>query len=256
VPNPTRSVLAELPRRLILVSLVIATALLALTFVLTHMLKMRGYPEQMGFNRLFNMDGEGTLPAWFESTLMLAASSLLAIIAAGKQRDADPFRWGWWILAAGFLYMSADETAAIHEMFNRIGHALPIPRHGLISAPWVIFGVAITLVVAFGYLKFLAHLPTATRWRFMLAGACFIGGALGVEMLSAAVEDALGLGMQPPGWDQKGDFPMEYMWYVLVEESMENLGVILFIDALIGYLQAEPAANVSLDAAASATHIA
>lgn len=75
----------------------------------------------------------------------------------------------------------------------------------------------------------------------MLAGACFLGGALGVEMLAAALVDSLGLEAQPSGWEQRGDFPIEYMWYVVVEESLEMLGVILFIDALLGYLQAEPA---------------
>lgn len=221
-------------------SLVAATALLALAFVVTHLLKLQGYPEQMGLRRLFNMDGEGTLPAWFESTLMLAASALLAIIATGKQRSGDRFRSGWWILAAGFLYLSADESASIHELLNRAGHALPIATDGLLDAPWVVFGMAGALVVGIGYLRFLAHLPPATRWGFVLAGACFLGGALGVEMLSAALADAHGLEAQPSGWEQRGDFPIEYMWHIVVEESLEMLGVILFIDALLGYLQADP----------------
>ncbi len=230
-----------IPRRRVLGSLIAATALLALAFVATHMLKLHGYPEQMGFRRLFNMDGEATLPAWFSSTLMLVASALLAIIAAGKQHSGDRFRSGWWILAAGFLYMSADEIASIHEMLNRAGLALPIAAEGRLDSPWVIFGMAAALAVGIGYLKFLAHLPAATRWRFVLAGACYLGGALGVEMQSAALADALRLQAQPLDWDQRGDFPIEYMWHVVAEESLEMLGLVLFIDALLGYLQAEPA---------------
>jgi len=240
-PPPIVPATLAIPRRRVLGSLIAATALLALAFVATHMLKLHGYPEQMGFRRLFNMDGEATLPAWFSSTLMLVASALLAIIAAGKQHSGDRFRSGWWILAAGFLYMSADESASIHEMFNRAGHALPIATDGLLNAPWVVFGMAAALVVGIGYLRFLAHLPPTTRWGFVVACACFLGGALGVEMLSAALGGAHCLEAQPSGWEQRGDFPAEYMWYVVAEEGLEMLGVILFIDALLGYLQAEPA---------------
>lgn len=83
---------------------------------------------------------------------MLVASALLAIIAAGKQHSGDRFRSGWWILAAGFLYMSADETASIHEMLNRAGLALPIAAEGRLDSPWVIFGMAAALAVGIGYL--------------------------------------------------------------------------------------------------------
>lgn len=229
-----------IPRQAVIATLVAIATGLAIAFVCTHLLKLAGYSEQMGFRRLFNMDGEGTLPAWFESTLMLAASALLAIIAADTQRSAGRFRRHWWILSALFFYMSADETASIHEMFNRAGRALPIAADGLLDAPWVIFGTAAALVVGIGYLKFLAHLPPAMRWGFVLAAACFLGGALGVEMFSAALADAQDLELQPDGWEQRGDFTAGYMWYVVVEESLEMLGVIVFINHLLGHLQVEP----------------
>lgn len=241
MPSPAPVVLPgfPVPREKVFRSLVIAIAVLAAAFVVTQTLKVNGYGEQLGFRRLFNMDGEATLPAWFESTLMLAAAFLLAVIAAHKRAAGDRFHLGWWILAAGFLYLSADETAAIHEMSNRAGAALPIATEGLLSAPWVIFGILVVLVVGIGYLRFLANLPPATRWRFIIAGAVFVGGAIVVEMLSARVEQAAGLHLQPDGWEGRGDFTLEYMWYVVVEESLEMLGIVLFIDALLRYVQSE-----------------
>jgi len=229
----------SIPRRRILWLLVAATTLLALAFVVTHLLKLQGYPEQMGLRRLFNMEDEGTLPAWFSSTLMLAAAALLATIAASRGAHASRFRAHWWILAIGFLYMSADEAAAIHENLNRAGHALPIRTDGLLDAPWVIFGLAIALAVGLAYLRFLAHLAPPIRRGFVLAGACFVGGAVGAEMLVAASAEANGLIAQPAGWSHRGDFPAGHMLLLMLEECMEILGVALFIHALLAHVERE-----------------
>ncbi|HRA77491.1 MAG TPA: hypothetical protein PK956_01665 [Burkholderiaceae bacterium] len=239
--SPPRIAVTEvtIPRRRVFGALIVVTALLALAFVVTHLLKLQGYPEQMGLRRLFNMEDEGTLPAWFSSTLMLAASALLAVIAASSGTHARRFRAHWWVLAIGFLYMSADEASAIHENLNRAGHALPIRTDGLLDTPWVIFGLAIALVVGLAYLKFLAHLSPAIRRGFVLAGACFVGGAVGVEMLVAASAEANGLASQPPGWSHRGDFPAGHMLLLMLEECMEILGVALFIHALLAQIEAE-----------------
>jgi len=217
----------------------VATALLALAFAVTHLLKLQGYPEQMGLRRLFNMEDEGTLPAWFSSTLMLAAAGLLATIAASRGAHASRFRAHWWVLAIGFLYMSADEASAIHENLNRVGHALPIRTDGLLDAPWVIFGLAIALVAGLAYLNFLAALAPAIRHGFVLAGACFVGGAVGVEMLVAASAEANGLTDLPPGWSHRGDFPAGHMLLLMLEECMEILGIALFIHALLAHVEGE-----------------
>lgn len=233
------SIVVPLPRQRVFRLLLIAIVLLAAAFVATHLVKLQGYEGQFGFRRLFNMDGDSALPTWFSSSLMLTASVLLGIIATVKTRSADRFRWYWWGLAAGLFYMSADESASIHEMMNRAGHALPIHAEGLLQAPWVIFGIAIALVVALTYLRFLLALSPAARRGFLLAGTCFLAGALGVEMVSAAVSGAQGLQAQPDGWHERGDFTKEYMLLVAAEESLELLGMALLIDTLLRYLGTE-----------------
>lgn len=73
----------------------------------------------------------------------------------------------------------------------------------------------------------------------MLAGACFVGGAIGVEMLVAASAEANGLTSQPPGWSHRGDFPAGHMLLLLLEECLEMLGVALFIHALLAQIETE-----------------
>lgn len=241
-----RPIVLSIPRRRVLTGLLLTVATLATLFLTTHLLKLQGYEGQMGFRRLFNMDGEGTLPAWFSSTLMLAASVLLAAIATERARTGDRFRWHWCVLALGLLYMSADEAASIHEMMNRAGHALPLRADGLLRAPWVVFGIAVAAAVAIAYRNFLRSLPPATRRGFVMAGACYLGGALGVEMLGAAVSDVQGLQSQPDGWGDRGDFTIGYALLVTAEEAMEMSGMILFVNALLGYI-ARRAGRISVE---------
>lgn len=233
----TPPIVLSIPRRPVLIGLLLTVAALATLFIVTHLLKLQGYEGQMGFRRLFNMDGEGTLPAWFTSMLILAASALVAIVAAVRSRSGDRFRRHWWCLAIGFLYMSADEAASIHEMMNRAGRALPIHAEGLLKAPWVVFGMLVAAAVALAYRKFLADLPPATKRGFLVAAACYLGGALGFEMLGAAVSDAQGLQSQPDGWGDRGDFTIGYALLVAAEESLEMAGMILFAHALLGFVQ-------------------
>lgn len=219
------------------VAILVAVALLlALGFIGTHLLKLQGYGEQWGFRRLLNMSGEGNLPAWYSASLMLLAGALLAVIAIGKSAGRDPYRAHWWVLSAGFVYMAADEAASIHEMLNRLARVLPIQDEGALGYPWVVVGGSIVLVLAAFFLRFVTRLNPDIRWRVVLSGALFVGGAIGVEMVGARLADAQAL-YTDPLWEERGDFTSQYMIAVSIEETLELLGIIAFIDALLRQLR-------------------
>ena len=81
---------------------------------------------------------------------------------------------------------------------------------------------------ATAYLPFLWALPARTRWLFILSGAIYIGGAVGVEWATIWYEEN----------DQLNT--LAYNLWNAVEESMEMTGVILFIYALLGHIAANP----------------
>ncbi len=219
-------------------------ALLIAAFIATHLLGLQGYRNQMGMLRLFNMDGEGTLPAWFSSTLMLASAMLLAI--AGYTSPAGTlFRRHWYALAAGFVFLSADETAGLHEMLNRPAHAAGLHLNGLFAAPWVVLGLVGVVFVALVFMRFAMHLDSSTRIRFATAALVFLGGAIGVESIGAAIEVSQALNLQTGDWMQRSDFSIEYMTTVAIEEGLELLGLSLFIDALLKHLGANPRLNLA-----------
>ena len=62
---------------------------------------------------------------------------------------------------------------------------------------------------------------------FPTAGAIYLSGAIGMEMLSGAY------------CSLHGQNNMTYSLYVLLEEFLEMAGIVTFISALLGYLGAQ-----------------
>lgn len=189
------------------------------TQVARHVL---GYPEQLGFVDLFDVGAESNLPSWFSSFELLLAAVVLAAIAAAKRRLHDAFAAHWTLLAVVFFAMSVDEVAGIHEIFvEPLRDASKLD--GALRYAWAIPGAILAVVFAALALRLLASLPARTRDAFVAAGILFVGGAVGVEMLSGA-------------WAAvHGEENLGYSAIVILEEAMEMLSVVAFIHALLDY---------------------
>ena len=133
------------------------------------------------FVRLFDLDREGNIPTFYSSSALLLCSALLAIIAFAKKKEDAPYRLHWKALAVIFLFLSLDEASQLHEKMH-----LPLLYvwSRLIANIWVIFYAVFVVIFVLAYLRFLADLPRKTRNLFLVAGAIFVGGALGMELIS------------------------------------------------------------------------
>jgi len=170
----------------------------------------------------FSLSEEQNVPTWWSSFLLLACSVVLWAIAATKPKTPGAFRRHWAVLAWIFCYMSLDELVEIHEWLNNLPALQNL--HGPIYYGWVIPAGFVVLVFAASYLRFLLHLPWETRVKVALAGVCYVGGALGVEIL-------LGL------WtDRHGELNFSWAMIDMGEEMLEMVGSSLFLYALIEYL--------------------
>jgi hypothetical protein len=153
---------------------------------------------------------------------------VLAIIASDERRRGSRWVRHWWALSLIFFYISLDELSSLHENAN---HWFALG--GILYFGWVIpAGIAVA-VVGLSYLRFLAALPARARRGFLVAGAFYVGGALGVELILAYWTDVV------------GDKNFGYSLIDLVEESMEMIGASLFLLALLEYL-GSPAGEVRL----------
>jgi len=162
---------------------------------------------------LFDVDEEESVPTWFSSSLLLFTSLALAFIYEIKRELRDSYRLGWLGLAIGFFVMSVDEIAGFHEAINSIT-----------EYSWAIPGLVLALVVFASYVKFLASLPAPIAVNFIVAGAVYVGGAVGVELAT-----------EPYLYNDELD-TLAYNLWTAVEEAMEMGGVLYFLHALNRYV--------------------
>jgi hypothetical protein len=185
---------------------------------------LAGYNYVYGLIPLFNIDSEQNIPTFFSTFLLLFAALLLGVIAKLKRDQADSHTLYWTILSLGFLYMAIDEASSAHELLiDPISKLLGSGKHGIFYFSWVIPVIALVLVLALFFLKFLLQLPPKTRLTFLIAAALYIGGALGYELVGGRYFELYGE-------------DLTYSMMTTVEESLELAGAITFTWALLVYI--------------------
>jgi hypothetical protein len=236
-------------RALLIAVLFLTLAGLAARFALY----MWGEEELLKPLTLFDVGEERSIPTWFESILFLLCSILLAVITVAKRQRGDRFSLHWGVLSIIFLLLSMDEVATIHEIigaeFERLLRAtIGFEAGGAISFFWVVPGAAFVLIVVLSYLRFLVHLPRRTRRLFLFAGALFVLGALGMEMLTAEVVSSSSSianwvvsasgGMVDQGSANAIPTILKGL-QTSVEEMFEMLGLTALVYTLLGYIRSD-----------------
>jgi hypothetical protein len=178
---------------------------------------------------LFYLDAEQNVPSFFSSCLLLLAALLLsAITLIEKDKVSSYLASRWKILSCGFFLMAMDEIVCFHEklvglrriLFNLLGN----DSFKILSVTWVITAIPILVCLIIFFWKFLLHLPPITRSTFVLSAIIYLGGCIGVELVGLYYSD--GYKIQDSN----------YYMLVTVEESLEMLGVIVFIQSLLQYI--------------------
>lgn len=180
-----------------------------------------GHDHVYGLVALFDFDTEMNVPSLFSALMLLACSGVLVRLATDGSSPVE-LRLGWWGLALVFLFLAVDETFSLHEETIR---PLRTGLHtsGLLYFAWVIPYGAAALLLLLTYGRFLQRLPRRTAALCVAAGAVFVSGAIGIEMLG--------------GWYYERHGPDHALYGLLYtgEELLEMLGVALFLYALLGY---------------------
>lgn len=185
-----------------------------------------GHDYQLGLFWLFDLNMEGNLPAWYASTALALAATLLGLIGARKRDQGATHANHWLVLSIIFFYLSLDEAISIHEKAGSV--LAPLQLTGVFYYNWVVLGIGFVGIVGISYLRFLKALPPTHRWRFVVAGLTYVTGALGIEM----IESRWAFIFHGPG-------NLTYAMLVWIEETLEMVGVAVFIYALCVYIEEE-----------------
>lgn len=195
-----------------------------------------GHDSSLGFVPFFNFDEEGNAPAWYSSFLLLLGA-LVSLFAAlhsrAKQRELVKY---WLFLAIVFLFLSFDETAQVHELLSAAQtYVLHASISGVSSFNWTMTYAGIVLVLGLAYLNFLGKLPRRVAVLLAASGALYVAGALGMEVVAAAIAHAYRA--IHPGSGNAFMMTPQYILEVTIEETMEFLAEILFVYTVLGYLE-------------------
>jgi len=205
--------IAGLMRRLWLIVIGLIAIHVLLTVVHYQVVEVPWYVRQ-----LFDVDEEDSFPTWYSSAALLLTAVTLWINARQQRALGSPLRWHWSGLAAGFLLLSIDEIAGIHETMN-----------SLIDGSWAVPGAVLAALIGALYLMFLARIDRKTAIQFVIGGAIFVGGAVGVELYTE------------PYLENDQLNTLAYNLWTAVEEGMEMAGVLVFLGALLRSMKADAA---------------
>jgi hypothetical protein len=199
-----RSAFEYFPRwiRLVAGILVLAQILLTVGYA--------GHLAELPGTRQFKMDGELNLPSWGSSLILIATAGACFGLWQTTARLRRPSAQ-WLAIAFGFLALSAEEVAAIHEDVGTTvgGGTGAVSIWPLVYSPLVIVGIWMLV-------RAVRDLPRPLA-LLALAGLLSYIGVLSVELLALGIESPL---------------------TIAVEENLEMLGTGLMFCALASELTA------------------
>jgi hypothetical protein len=190
-------------------------ALAVLGFALDHL--ATGLADDNDLLRLADLNHEESISNWYSSIALLFCGLLLVAIALTARMRHSRFSIRWAVLAAIFVFLAMDEVIQVHEIFGQLSVAVGDPTGYILwTVPYGLFAIAVLAA----YVPWLRHLPRRTMRMVLAAGVIYVGGAIGLEAVGAALEHV----------------PIALQLEVMVEEFCEMLGVAVFALALVEYL--------------------
>ena len=173
----------------------------------------------------FHFDKESNFPSLYSALALGFSSCLLAILAIFEKVTETKYAKDWKLLSLIFLYLAIDEACHIHEQFNSLQKV--INAEGILRFPWIIPASLLLIVFLIKFRKFIFSLPAKTKILFILAGTVYVLGAIGVELVGAYFADSFGLES------------INYLIVSTVEELMEMLGIVIFINGILIHIQSK-----------------
>lgn len=202
-------------------------------FILIHIaflviLHVFDHDSVYGLSPLFDLSTERNFPTWF-ATIILFISSILLYLIYQVTSKSNPDKF-WIFLSMVFLYLSVDEMVGLHEKVSR-----PIRELGEFTNyfyySWIFAGLFFVLVVFILSIPFLKRLPSRAALHFIIAGAIFVMGAVGMELPGANVAYSYA------GTGVSHEMSVLYDFITTIEEMLELTGIIFFNYALMRYLK-------------------
>lgn len=176
--------------------------------------------------RLLNLDGEASLAAWATSSQLLLCAVSFAVIGR-REPHSSRTRPAFYVVAGGFLFLSADEAAAIHENVTVMARAF-----GFQISTFDGHGAWIPLYAGIGLgLIFVTRRLWLSVWREQRRSTLLLITGFATVVFGAVILEIVSYGMlRDPAANTL------YGLLVAVEEALELIGVSLVLTAAVSLL--------------------
>lgn len=217
-------------KKILLFLLIAAAGLIAVHLILQFRLYVLEKPSvlvlggsDIDLTFWFDLNVEKHFGAIFGTFLILFASCNMAF-AAYRVWPQRAKTLGWVLMSGVLMFMAFDEFLSLHE---RAGSVAGLETEGYGTRVLPIWVQAMAVVVA------ILCIPMGIFWwktmkglrvRTLISVAVYLGGAMGIEIVSSAFVM------------HQGAANYGYIMLVALEEGMEMLGMIICIDVMLLYL--------------------
>ena len=183
------------------------------------------------FAEYFNVGIEQNIPTLYSVLIWTSAAAITGLIAHFEASEKTRFMWRWRALSLIFLFLAFDEGTTFHEHMGDLTEEYLTPTGwlaptGYLYFIWLLPYGALVMLLAGLYAPFLDALPSRTKWGLILSAVVFLGGAMGIEMISASIYET-----------KTVRHPISYAVLYSIEEFMEMLGVALLNYFMLDYLK-------------------
>ena len=183
------------------------------------------YSSESHSGKLLQPDSELLLLACYSALSLGICSILVTIIACQKKLINSRYTRYWKFISLFFFLLAIDEIAMMQKILTILRGAVNTNAREFLHFTWVIPAFIFLLVFAMTFISFLKSLSKKIRTLFIWSGIIYVGGAVGLEMIGGYHAQMYG----------ENNFVYEMI--TIVEESLEMMGILVFIYSLLFYLQ-------------------
>lgn len=225
--NASSEIDIRLHAKTIYISLLAAVTVLAIASTTAKFVMLSFPADQYGAlneicKRIY-LDFENNIPAWFSTMGLVVSAALFGLISSIHSIQKKQGFWSWFGLSVLFTALAVDEATYIHEILI-VSLRNKLNLTGIFYFSWVIPGALFVAAIGTLYLRFVLRLPSATRNGLVIAGVCYVGGALGMELFGGMLAES------------KGFDSLSYVIVMTIEESLEMIGIMTLIYVLLRHI--------------------
>lgn len=185
-----------------------------------------GHGLVFGLVPFFDFDEEKNAPTFFTTCLFLINAVLFLGLWKVERITNKPQKL-WILFSIIFCFLAIDEDCMLHERLILPLESL-LNTSGFFLFAWIIpYGIAFILLAIFG-IPILWRIERSIRFWFVISAVIFITGAIGFEMIGGKYLEMM---------DIVGEGDIVYKFITTFEESLEMIGLIVLIFALLLLIQ-------------------